>query len=78
MAAPEAEQQNLLLAHDTLYEYSFDAVRLRIKGGQIALAFARHARLRHRPGRRPDFLGRDAFLLLINIPITDHSNKDYT
>jgi hypothetical protein len=37
MAAPEAEQQNLLLAHDTLYEYSFDAVRLRIKGGQIAL-----------------------------------------
>lgn len=37
MAAPEAEQQNLLLAHDTLYEYSFDAVRLRIKGGQISL-----------------------------------------
>jgi hypothetical protein len=37
MAAPEVEQQNLLLAHDTLYEYSFDAVRLRIKGGQIAL-----------------------------------------
>lgn len=36
-AAPESEQQNLLLAHDTLYEYSFDAVRLRIKGGQIAL-----------------------------------------
>jgi hypothetical protein len=37
MAAPEAEQQNLLLGHDTLYEYSFDAVRLRIKGGQISL-----------------------------------------
>lgn len=37
MAAPKAEQQNLLLAHDGLYEYSFDAVRLRIKGGQIAL-----------------------------------------
>jgi hypothetical protein len=37
VAAPEVEQQNLLLAHDTLYEYSFDAVRLRIKGGQIAL-----------------------------------------
>jgi len=37
MAAPKDEQQNLLLAHDTLYEYSFDAVRLRIKGGQIAL-----------------------------------------
>lgn len=37
MAAPKAEQQNLLLAHDTLYDYSFDAVRLRIKGGQIAL-----------------------------------------
>lgn len=37
MAAPKDEQQNLLLAHDTLYEYSFDAVRLHIKGGQIAL-----------------------------------------
>ncbi|MEO8390877.1 enolase C-terminal domain-like protein [Polaromonas sp.] len=37
MAAPNDEQQNLLLAHDTLYEYSFDAVRLRIRGGQIAL-----------------------------------------
>jgi hypothetical protein len=37
MAAPRDEQQNLLLAHDSLYEYSFDAVRLRIKGGQIAL-----------------------------------------
>lgn len=37
MAAPETEQQNLLLAHDTLYEYSADAVRLRIKSGQIAL-----------------------------------------
>ncbi|MFS2036121.1 enolase C-terminal domain-like protein [Polaromonas sp. CT11-55] len=37
MAAPKDEQQNLLLAHDTLYEYSFDAVRLRIKSGQIAL-----------------------------------------
>jgi len=36
-AAPRDEQQNLLLAHHTLYEYSFDAVRLRIKGGQIAL-----------------------------------------
>jgi hypothetical protein len=37
MAAPKTEQQNLLLAHDSLYEYSADAVRLRIKGGQIAL-----------------------------------------
>lgn len=37
-AAPEAEQRSLLLAHDTLYERSFDAVRLRIQGGQIALA----------------------------------------
>ena len=37
MAAPAAEQQNLLLSPDTLYEHSFDAVRLRIKEGQIAL-----------------------------------------
>lgn len=38
MAAPAAEQQNLQRAHDTLYENTFDAVRLHIKGGQISLA----------------------------------------
>ncbi len=36
-AAPTTEQQNLRLAHETLYEDSFDAVRLHIKNGQIAL-----------------------------------------
>jgi len=38
MAAPALEQKNLLRSHATLYEHSFDAVRLRIKGGQIALS----------------------------------------
>jgi hypothetical protein len=38
MAASAAEQQAALLAHSTLYERSFDVVRLRIKGGEISTA----------------------------------------
>lgn len=38
MAATAGEQQAALLAHSTLYERSFGAVRLSIKGGEISTA----------------------------------------
>jgi hypothetical protein len=36
-ALPEAEQQRFLAAHPDLYEHTFGAVRLRIRGGRINL-----------------------------------------
>ena len=51
-ALPDAEQQAFLAAHPDLYERSHGAVRVRIRGGVLAIGSLRLRRLRQRRGAR--------------------------